>query len=270
MVSINNLHALREKLSLVGRDYAGTGELLPTGWAGVDDTLDGGLLRGALHEWLGLTSIRNGDTARRTWTPPVCVLVHLAWRALETGSRLRRAAWVGRRCFPCPSVLVRGRDADRRLLEHSLFINTRNAASRLWAIDLALRSPSVGVVIADGSTFSMAATRRVQLLAKRHDTLALLVRPPWEEGELSAAQSRWLMRWQPHRSVTENVLLKPRWSARLLRCKGVPTETKRHLWTLEWNSDTSTLHLSAELAHPAGAAPEEQTRHARRRTSRPA
>ncbi len=176
---------------------------------------------------------------RGRWTPPVCVLVHLARQALHASNGMEEGAtprglkpaaqerenpcgrkpvdreavgastsafwavWVGKRCFPYPGVLVRAEDDDRCLLERSMFVAPRDAASRLWAIDLALRSPVVGVVVADGSHFDMAATRRVQLVAKANGTCVLLVRPPWELQELSAAQSRWLVRREPFTNQTE-------------------------------------------------------------------
>ena len=258
MTLATTIQTLQSKLNDTCHENMGQGRVLQTGWSGIDVDLGGGLLAGALHEWFGLAARGHNVASLRTWSPPICVLVHLAWQALEASSRTRWIVWVGRRCFPYPSILVRGRGTDHRLLERSLFVTAHSANDRLWAIDLALRSSSVGVVIADGSTFSMAATRRVQLLAQRHQTLALMVRPPWEQGELSAAQSRWLIRWEPHASTTKSVLLKPRWSVQLLRCKGVQYEKAHTTWALEWNSDTSTLNLSSEMVRQARSSKEEQ------------
>ncbi len=270
MVLAATIQALREKLNIASLDHAGHGGVLKTGWPDIDTALRGGLLAGALHEWFGLAPRRHHEASLRTWSPPLCVLVHLAWQALEADSRPRWTVWVGRRCFPYPGVLVRDRGTDRRLLERSLFVTTRNADSRLWAMDLALRSSSVSVVIADGSTFSMAATRRVQLLAKRYRRFVLTVRPPWEQGELSAAQSRWLIRWEPHAPTTRSVFLNPGWSVELLRCKGVHPEMARAMWALEWDGDTSTLNLSSEMARQARAPKEEQAHYRAHGTSRSA
>ena len=137
------------------------------------------------------------------------------------------------------------------LLARSLWVTPPNADGRLWAVDLALRSPAVGVVLADGSGFSMAATRRVQLLAAEHGVGALLVRPPWERGELSAAQTRWQVCWHPARALGADGVPRPRWRVRLLRCKGVQTVKTQSAWILEWDGDTGALHLPAELADPA-------------------
>ena len=215
----------------------------------IDAALQGGLLRGALHEWLGIarSDIPEG-TRGQSWTPPVATLVHLAWRFLETAPAARHVVWIGERCFPYPRVLVRG--DDRRLLDGSLFLTPRNAGDRLWAVDTALRSPAVGLVIADGSRFDMAATRRIQLAAKSRGTPALLVRPPEERAGLSAAQTRWLLRWAAASRNTSG----PRWSVELLRCKGVQPDETRRLWVWEWDRAACTLDPSAPLVNSQSAA----------------
>lgn len=240
------------------------GNVFPTGWANVDATLDGGLHRGALHEWLGLArpivalgktpcSTRNGrQTTRQAWTPPLSIVAHLAWQVLESDSAPRWTVWIGRRCFPYPKVLVRVGENDRRLLERSLFVSAHDPSDCLWAIDLALRSPAVGVVIADGCGFTMAATRRVQLLAKRFGTCALLVRPPWEQDELSAAQTRWLVQPELHVAGLRAANVNPRWSVKLLRCKGLPQGLGPDTWALEWDRAKGTVGVSTPMVGQAG------------------
>lgn len=270
MALATTIQALREKLNHANFDHTGRGDVLRTGWGDIDAALGGGLLAGALHEWLGLASCGRSGASLRTWSPSICVLTHLAWQILEVGSQARWTVWIGRRCFPYPSVLVRGRGVDRRLLERSLFVATRHAGDRLWATELALRSSSVGAVIVDGSTFSMAATRRVQLLAKRRQTPVLMARPPWEQSKLSAAQSRWLIRWEPCAPTPTNLFPSPRWSVELLRCKGTLFEKSRDAWVLEWNRDTSALRLSSEMAHQDRPAKEGQASHGLHGASRSA
>ena len=100
------------------------------------------------------------------------------------------------------------------LLARSIFIDPTDDASRLWAIDLALRSSAAGVVIADGSKLKMAESRRLQLAAERSRALALLARPAWEAAELSAATTRWRVRRMPAPQAAA-----PRWMLELLRCR---------------------------------------------------
>ncbi len=187
---------------------------VPSGW-GRD------LARGALHEWFAAT-------------PPLCVLAHLAWQALE--ERQGRVLWIGRRVWPYPRALVRDfgvragnqelelarlpradRPDDANLLLHrSLFVDAPRPASRLWAVDVALRCPAVTAVVADASGLDMAATRRLQLAAEAGRGFGLLARPPREERELSAAATRWRVKRAPAGAAGN-----PRWSLRLLRAKSV-------------------------------------------------
>ncbi len=269
-------------------------DVLATGWAAVDATLGGGLACGGLHEWLGIEEpqregarenreagggrwrendewrIRNGEWGMANgaprgslglrkggiWRPPLAPLVHLAWRVIETSPVARWVVWIGSRCFPYPAAMLRGAGEDRVLLiDRSLFVAPRDAAARLWAMDLALRCTAVGAVIADGEGFDMAATRRLQLAAKNHGTLALLVRPPWERSGLSAAQTRWLVRGVAEGDRAAGEPANPRWRIELLRCKGVHAVQAPRVWNVEWDRAACTLHLSAALADSAGAAP---------------
>lgn len=239
----------------VRRDAEGpqTREVFSTGWNKVDQALGGGLPTGGLHEWFGLApSSQKLSRDQKPWRPPLCVVIHLAWRVLDNDGAGRWAVWIGRRCFPYPAALLRKEGVDRILLRRSLFVAPRNATDRLWAIDLALRSPAVGVVIGDGSGFDMAATRRIQLVAKNHAVPAFLVRPPWEQSEPSAAHSRWLVRNEAVDIHTE--IQNPAWNLELLRCKGVHWEPALTRWRVEWNHAECTLNLSAPVADPAGTA----------------
>ncbi len=202
----------------------------------------------------GRGSDRRGSECRETWRPPACVLIHLAWRTVSADSAGLWTVWVGRSCFPYSAALLRGAAEDRALLERSLFVSADSAADRLWAVDLSLRSPAVGVVIGDGSGFDLAATRRVQLAGRTHGTLVMTVRPPWEQGEWSAAQTRWMVRRESVSDdcVTESA--KPSWSIELLRSKGVRLGQASEMWRLEWDRAACTLHLSAALADSAGDA----------------
>lgn len=248
---------------------------VPTGWPDIDAALGGGLPAGGLHEWFGVEESPGRDadeTPKRSpaqrWTPPLCVLAHLAWRAFDRLSSPPWTVWIGKRCHPYPRVLVRG--DDRRLLERSLFVAPGDAASRLWAVDLALRSPAVGCVVADGSDFDRAATQRVQRLARSQAKIALATRPPRQQRQLSAAQTRWRICAAPPLLRQSAKGVQPRWSVELLRCKGMRPTQDHCAWLLEWHRGEGVIHLSARLAGPAGPAgrPEEQVPHAEPRRFR--
>lgn len=252
--------------------------VVSTGWASVDAAIGGGLACGGLHEWLGMESA-SGETAASgvgAWRPPLGVFIHLAWRALAAHEAGLWTVWIGRKCFPYPAAMPRGADGDRSLLERSLFVAPRTLGDRLWAMDVALRSSAVGTVVGDGSALDMAATRRLQLAAKQHGTLVLIARPAWERGLLSAAQTRWLVRYAPpeiradgesssgvkgSRVRTEGP--NPRWTVELLRCKGMHVQGAEGCWPLEWDRAACTLNLSARVVIGTGEASASQPRRGR-------
>ena len=236
-----------------------------------------GLMRGKVHEWFGLAldepgpgehpgeSWRGGGklagAARAPWRPPLCILSHLVWQALlprrqdlDSRGSASRVAWIGRRVWPYPRILLRGAHApDERLLTRSLLVDPPDGVSRLWAIDLALRCPAVAVVVADGSGLGMSETRRLQLAAEAGSRnggggLALLARPPGEVGELSAAATRWWVEPAPAPNG------RPRWTIELRRVKGMQGSTAGHRWTLEWDHAQGVVISSSDVVDRPGEA----------------
>jgi protein ImuA len=201
---------------------------------------------GAIHEWFGEEGARGED-----WLPPLGALVDLARRALSAQPD-RWALWIGRRCWPYPAPRGSGPDP----LGRSLFVDSQDPDARLWAIDLALRSAAVGVVIADGSDLTMAATRRLQLAAasgRGAKALGLLARPAWEARQLSAARTRW--RITPARSESGS----PRWTIELLRRKGVrPAREAAPRFGAQWDHETGAMCVVCDVldrsAAPEGSA----------------
>jgi len=124
-------------------------------------------------------------------TPPLLVLTHIAACALRTGPG-RLVLWIGQRVWPSVHALIEPDDPRRLLLASSVLIDPPDDAARLWAIDLALRSPAVAAVVADARGLDLAATRRLQLAASSGRTaIGLLVRGVRDAGQLSAAGARW-------------------------------------------------------------------------------
>lgn len=228
---------------------------VPSGWETIDGELHAaggatGLVRGGVHEWLGV----DGADGEAEWTPPLFLLAHVARQAVldavERGAP-STVIWVGRRVWPYPRALTGGvevvetrsvDDGDGELqlglalreapgesvdggalFSHSLFVEPPDAGLRLWAIDAALRCEGVTAVVADGSGFGMAATRRLQLAAAAADALVLIGRPPSEIGEVSAATTRWTVA----RAPDEDTARGPRWWTTLLRAKGAQQIRRR-------------------------------------------
>lgn len=245
MTLVERIRAIERKYSAALLGAAGAhgpdeAARIPTGWRTVDAAIGGGLVRGGLHEWLGNeAAVSQG----MPWTPPLGLVVHLGWRMLETSPSSTWLAWIGAACFPYPATLVRRTADDRQLMERSIFVAADPAADRLWAIDLALRSPAVAGVIADSRQFKLPASRRIQFLAQAHGKPVICVRPPAERAEASAACSRWRVHWESSQNAA------PRWRVELLRCKGVQPASCP-AWVLEWNRATGVVGLPSALADP--------------------
>ena len=160
--------------------------------------------------------------------------------------------WVGRRVHPyaVAADVGRGRGATAGIL-----VDPPDAASRLWAIDLALRSPGVSAVIADGSGLDMAASRRLQLAAEAGlgaggGGIGLVARPAHESKHISAAATRWVVRPAPSEGRAA------RWSIELFRARGAlaaPGGTEPIV--VEWSRASCRVVVPAAVVHRPGLAP---------------
>jgi hypothetical protein len=269
---------LKSQIVPVARD------VLATGLIEIDYVLGGGLHAG-VHEWYGrkfeiqnskFEEKRHGGTEVRTTKAgvrtrhegfdrqlplangqfvPLCLFVHLAWRALEANPS-RWIIWVGKKCFPYPAVLARDSGRDLRLLQRSLFVRAESPADRVWVADLAVRSGLAGAVMADGTSLDMAATRRLQLAAKSRGAFVFLARPPRDLDQLSAASTRWMVgtassKFEIRSSKKEffglSSLSSPQWTLELLRCKGMQPSTSRPVWLVEWNRAANVIGIPAPV-----------------------
>ncbi|HEX2837385.1 MAG TPA: hypothetical protein VHN77_04570 [Phycisphaerales bacterium] len=174
-----------------------------------------------LHEWFAGSTDPHG----RDWSACLLPLLDVVMRGFASG-RISHLVWIGRRVFPYPLALTR----QDGLLCASVFVDPPNAAARLWAIDLALRTTTPTAVIADGQGFTLANTRRLQLAASAGRGICLLARPSTESQILSAATTRWRTETRP----TSNTRVG--WMLTLLRNKDLPTLTDDvRAWAVEWN-----------------------------------
>ncbi len=225
--------------------------LITTQWPSVDDSLGGGLTC-SLHEIFGVALHNACSPTHGLWSPSIDIATHLARHGQQANVAKTWVAWIGRRCFPYPSFLVGAQGQSIDLLNRSFFIDAGTPANRLWAIEQTIHSSVVGVVVADGSRFNMAATRRIQLRAQSQHTFVFLLRPCSELNELSAAQTRWLVSYEPPTSIAIPPFVCPRWRLTLLRCKGLRSLTEQGCWLLERDRASRTLCLFSKMAHPAG------------------
>lgn len=220
---------------------------------------------GVIHEWLCPPEL-----AGCSWAGPLLLFTHLVRRRVmgDGSSRVDGLVlWIGRRLWPQPWLLrdpVRngapGWDDD--LLRRSVLVDPPTDADRLWAIDLALRSPGVSSVVADGSGLRHTHSRRLQLAAESGGALALLARPERERSIPSAAAARWVVSpTTPGRRVNG-----PAWRVERVRCKGVQRRSGMEAadsLVLEHDHASGCFRASTELAHR----PCDQADHCARQTA---
>lgn len=176
---------------------------------------------GMIHEWFGHTPPLS-RAHHDNWMPPLTILALLAAR--HAGLVL----WIGRRCWPSVWTLAAfGAPEDARLIARSVLVDPPDPDDALWAAEQGLRCRDVGVVVADGAGLTMAATRRLQLAAGASAALALIARPPWEQKQLSAAASRWIVETRAEDPG-------PAWLVRAARCRAgaVRGESAPGVWVV--------------------------------------
>lgn len=221
------------------------------------------LAAGGVHEWFLAWAPEAVREARRAiWYAPLTLLALLAagrgqngadgeGAAEKAGSR-KKIVWIGRACWPtfqllCAALGGAGAPASGgELARRCVFLDPLSDEERFWGIGQVLRCPGVGAVVADGSRMDATVSRRLQLAAEAGGVLALLARPPWEQGEPSWAMTRWQVR--PCLSHA----MRPRWDIELVYCKGwQPGQEAPRRWRADWSYEvfggTGTLHLSAPV-----------------------
>lgn len=210
------------------------------GISAIDSVLPSqGLQRGALHEFFYDDPLDRGATAS---TLPAllaynshCLLAsrfHTStWNTQRdtfpprthtflsrTHTCLPRTLWIGKRSWPSPPALATLTATDHELsasfFAHSLFIDPPNDTTTLWAIDLALRSAAVDLIVAACPSISRTTTQRLSLAAQKHNTTALLLRSTSDRAIPSCAASRWSL------SPTPSTREAPAWRLSLLKLRG--------------------------------------------------
>jgi hypothetical protein len=221
------------------------------------------LALGVVHEWFTAAEGPASHLGNAS-SPPLLLFAHLARLALGHPGQSGLLLWIGRSVWPSVSTLACAASDDGLsdgakisaaplppLVQWSIFLDPPDLPARLWAIDVALRSEAVRVVVADGGGIDLAQSRRLQLAAQTGQALALLARPQRELAELSCAATRWLVKPRPSESKS------PQWELSCLRCKGVQRltapEASSQLF-LEWDRATGRVRVAPRLVDRSGAA----------------
>jgi protein ImuA len=204
------------------------------GVADLDAALGGGLARGALHE---IAATRESDMPAATGFG--LALAFLAGSGQTERAAQRAVIWIAEDMALNESGLPYGPGLEAHGLPPERLITVAVAHSRdvLWAMEEALRSSAVGVVVGEvrGARLDLVATRRLTLAAAGHGALGLILRAA-PDPEASAAATRWIVGAAP--SVPAHGVAfygpgPPRFHAQLTRNR------RGHLgsWMLEWNAD---------------------------------
>jgi protein ImuA len=226
---------------------------LSTGFAALDEALEGGWRRGALNELLvdqgpGPGPGRRGEGAG------------VLEAFLPAFVRARLLAWIDPRRLPYPPALAQlGFD-----LERLLFVAPRDAREQAWAVDLALRGGVCDMVVArfDDARGALddTALRRLQLAAEQSGALGLLLRPAACASSPSPAAVRLAVSPLPSSSSSSSLVGSPasrgvrrRLRVVPLRCRGAAPFGGEPL-DLEWSRDPLDEPAAAGLRARAPAA----------------
>lgn len=235
--------ALRAQVEAIQASGREDGRVLPFGIGEMDSRLAGcGLAIGALHELTGASSSLNDDAAATLFGAGI------AARLTETGASI---LWVlTRRDLFAPALAQVGLAPDRLI-----YAECCNDEEALAVMEEGLRHGSLSAVVGEIGRVTMTATRRLQLAAEDHGTMALMLKR-WRRGAEdplaapSAAATRWRIGCAPSQQLPASGIGRPRWRIDLVRQRGGPP----HLWIMEGVDEAGCLALPAEPQHRTAAA----------------
>ncbi len=223
------LEQLRQRLQALQKPAGiedGPG-VLPLGIATIDETLGGGLARGALHEIAAASEAHLAVATGFVLGLAARQRTSTCWLAEDTA-----LAESGAPYGP-------GLDAFGLAPERLLTVAAARPRDLLWAMEEALRSRAVGAVIGElqHGEIDMVALRRLSLAAAESGALALLLRAA-PADEASTAATRWIVGAAPNACF----------AIELVRNRRGPLGA----WILEW-SDSDERFLLATHAQPVAA-----------------
>ncbi|CAH1649311.1 conserved hypothetical protein [Hyphomicrobiales bacterium] len=224
---------LRSHAEMALRSSPALGRRIGLGVASLDETLNGGLARAALHE---IYAAEVADLSAATG-----FALGLALRAgqAEEKAAERPILWArqdfvdaeaGR--LHAPGLNELGLDPSRLLL-----VRARDGEGVLRAGAEAARCPALGAVLiepwGEARSFDLTASRRLALAAEGSGVPVLLLRVAAAQAP-SAARTRWQVRALASRALEANAPGAPAFSLRLLRQRGGAAERE---WRVEWDRD---------------------------------
>lgn len=252
---LEKIAALRASLSKAGLDLPEKHARVSLGHEAADACLNGGLVRGALHEVFAeagheasATGFAAGLAARVANRKPV-LWISQDFSALEFGE------------IAATGLFELGIDPSRFLL-----LRVAHAEEALRAASDALTCCALGAVaievVGEHRVLDLKSSRRITLGAAEANVTALLLRFN-AVPDTSSAETRWMIRAARSNEQDKNWGM-PRFDAELARNRHGRTGR----WVMEWNCDNARFAadrgavVSAPLDRPAAAAMEGEKRRA--------
>jgi hypothetical protein len=190
-------------------------------------------------------------TASNTYSSTTSPSDHLP---RELTKKLPYLIWIGKDTWPSPFLLHQLLGAhfpSNEIEQRCIFVDPPNQRIALWAIENALRTPSIAVVIASCASLSFATSRRFSLAARTYGTLGLLLRASSYIHETTSSYSKWVV-W--HSALHAHGLNRSSPSSSQLSSS---TLTKATLSNLAETSSThpswniSLQRIKGSMPHPA-------------------
>jgi protein ImuA len=219
---------LQERLEQFSPPRRGSTQTVSSGCQELDRLLaheglrHGGLCRGTLVEWLGVSPGSGAGS----------LALAAAREACREGGPLvviDRAA-----CFYPPAAAQAGVELDRLIV-----VRPDNGADEVWALDQALRSSAVAAVLCWIERREPRMWRRMQLAAEAAGNLGLFVRPATARGDPSWAAVRFFVTPLPSSAVGRRLRIE------LLRLRGNPGG---QTLDLELDDETGAVRLAPAVA----------------------
>lgn len=207
----------------------------------IDQALNGGLQRGAVHEILPQSQGDGGAASG--------FMLGLVARALQKGQSLvwirQHVAMLELGRIYAPGLLPFGLEPSRLVLVH-----LKDGAAVMKAALEASGSSAPGAVVieswGDGAFFDLTASRRLALAAEKSGMPVFYLRAG-AEPKPSAAATRWRVTSMSSESPGAHAPGQPRFEIELIRHRA-GLEGRR--WQVEWNNDRAGFDRAAPLSRP--------------------
>jgi protein ImuA len=241
------LDDLRAKIARVEQLGHVPHSVIPFGMAKLDLGLpEGGLERGALHEFAG-----GGLGA-----------VHGAAAVLFVAGILARVDGSVLWCLHARDLFATALAAVGLYPDRVIYAEAGDEKSVLLCMEEGLRQGGLAGVVGEISKLSMTASRRLQLAAEKSGVPAFIIRRARKTADAAefvqptAGVTRWRITALPSSPLPVAGIGRPRWYVELVRCRGGESAA----WELEACDETGHLALPADLADRSATPADERTR----------